>query len=451
MERNRYFKATLGVGAEVIIANTLDASGAEVDGIKPTAATSTLTIAASPAAGDRINITVLGQPYTYTVLATDTTAAILVASMQAYFNAFNAPWTLVITGTTAATFTYTPNAVGTALNGGTNAIALGTPNVSTFSAPVATAQFGSNGVNGSPAGFQPTFQAFAANAAAGSLAVYWDDNLGQVTGSNSNTSVPPGALTQYANNNRAYFYAWKDAAGNTLRTSQIPVQGRKTTISRYQAATPDIFTVALGGTVTAGQTIWIRIIDKTSAAVPFPNWEYSVLSTGNAITDATALVALLTAEKFEIPIATATNGGTSTITITGLSNNRILAVNCWLDVAGILNSGTALSTDQSAFVVTQTQTRTVENGTFADVTEVEKFLKIRNGVMVYVASTITPSEFNNFNSNIVSTTQYGYLLVRSIRGFLIASQSTVGPITSQIGYCYVYLPDTIIANLYNNY
>lgn len=446
MERNRYFKATLGVGAEVVIAASLDTSGVEVDGVKPVGGTASVTIAASPAAGDKVNITVGGQLYTYTVLASDTTAAILVASIVTYLNSFNPPWTASVTGTTTAVFTFTPNATGTLLNAATVAIAAGTVNVSTFSAFSSTA-FGSGGVNPAPAGFAADFQAFTASSPSGSLGIYWDDNLGQVTGSNRNQSVPPNAFAQYANINRSYFYAWKDSAGNTLRTSGIPVVGRKLATSRFAAAVLPIFTITYTGTYTAGQIIWVKMDDITSAQIPYPNWEYSVVSTGTIATDLTALAVAVNAENLDKQFTAV--AGATTLTLTAVNSNRVYKVLSFLELPGLVPTGTALQTDASIIAVVATTPTTFENGTVADVKEMEKYLKIRNGVMVYVAGSgqpYTPDEFNLFNSNIVTGGQYGYITVKATKTEV--HQSTLNE-QNAIGYYYIVVPDTLVLALAN--
>jgi hypothetical protein len=448
MERNRYFKATLGVSAEIVIAASLDTSGAAADGVKPAAATSTLTVAAAPAVGDRISFTILGQNYVYTVAAGDTTAATLVASIVTYLNSFNAPWTASVTGTTSAVFTFTPNQTGTALNNGTNAIAAGTPNVSTFSAPVATAQFGSGGTNGNAAGFQPTFQAFTASAPAGTLGLYWDDNSGQVSGANANAAVQPGALGTYANIGRSYFYGWKDAAGNTLRTSAIPVAGRLVKTSRYAAAVLPQFTITLGGTYTLGQEVWIKISDISAVQTPNPNWEYSVISSGVAATDATNLAAAINAENLDKQFTASPS--TNVVTITAINSNRVYKVTSYLAVQGLVPNGTPINTDASAIVVANTVATGFENGTVADVKELEKYLKIRNGVMVYVSPNggqmILPDEFNVFNSNIVIGGQYGYITVKAIKTEL--HQSNLNE-QNAIGYFFITVPDTLVLALAN--
>lgn len=444
MERNRYFKATLGVSAEVVIAASLDISGVEVDGVKPAAATSTLTVAASPAAGDRISFTILGQNYQYTVLAGDSTAALLVAAIVVYLNSFNAPWTASVTGTTSATFTFTPNAVGTALNAGTNAIALGTPNVSTFSAPVATAQFGSGGVNGSPAGFAADFKTFVASSPNGSLGLYWDDNQGNVSGSNSNSSVPPGALGVYANANRSYFYAWKDGAGNTLRTSPIPIAGRKLVVSRFAAGTLPQYTVTYTGTYTAGQIIWVKFQDTTSVQIPYPNWEYYVVSTGTIATDVAALRDAINAENLDKQFTA--SAAANVLTLVALNSNRTYKISSFLELPGLVPTGTAIQTDASIIVIANSVPGVFENGTVADVRELEKYLKIRNGVMVYVNEGYTPDEFNLFSSNIVAGAQYGYITVKAFK--TETHQSTLNE-QNAIGYFFIVVPDASVLALAN--
>lgn len=446
MERNRFFKATLGVGAEVAIATTIDSSGVEVDGVKATGATSTVTVAATPTVGDKIQFLIGGVPYQYTVAAGDTTAAILVASIVAYLNTFGQPWTASVVGTTSAVFTLTPNAVGTQLNSVTNALTAPTNVGPTYSALSAT-NFGSNGVNGSPAGFAATFQTFASSSAAGSLGLYWDDNQGQISGANSNQAVAPGSLGAYANINRSYFYAWKDSAGNTLRTSPIPVLGRKVITSRFAAGTLPQYTITYTGTYTAGQILWVKFDDTTSAQIPYPNWEYSVVSSGTIATDLTTIRDIINAENLDKQFTASAAG--NVLTLVALNSNRTYKILSFLELPGLVPTGTAIQTDASIIVIANSVPGVFENGTINDVKEMEKYMKIRNGVMVYVAGSgqpYTPDEFNTMASNVGGggVTQYGFITVKSAKTEV--HQSTLNE-QNAIGYTYVVVPDTLVVAL----
>ncbi len=429
MERNRYFKSTFGVGAEFVLANSLDNSGTPVDGLAPTPGTSSVTVAASPALGDRINITVNGGTYTYLVKSTDTTAATLVASIVAYINATNnGAFVASVTGTTSAVFSFAAP-LGTSFNGATVTSTLGSPNVSTFSANTST-NFGTNGVDPVSGGAQGTFALFRANAANGALGVYWVD---------TNQAVLPGTTGLYANVNREFFYAWKTMDGNTMVTTGIKAGTRSYRQAPYNAGTVDQYTVTVTGTLTLGQTVRIRIIDVTSVQVPYPNWSYEVFSTGTIATDLLALRDLINAETQDA-VATATASG-AILTINGIYNSRQLKVNYSVDTFG---SATPQNIDQSVVAIAQVTTSQSEVGTTADVLEYEKYFKVQNGVMIYTREGVLPSEFSSISQQTQVGIQYGFLVVTDQKESI--HQSNVLALKSK-RYTIVALPSTSLAQL----
>lgn len=431
MQRNRYFKSTTGVGGEYVIANQIDNTGTPVDGLAPTAATTSVTVAASPAVADRINFLIAGQTYTYIVKAGDTTAATLVASIVAYINATNnAAFTASVSGTTSAVFSFAAP-LGTSFNGATNSVTLGAPNVSTFSAATATA-WGTNGVDPVESGMQGTLDLFVANALAGSIGVYWADNK---------AAVLPGATGLYANRDRVFQYAFKtqDTTPNTILTSGVRAGARQYRTIAYSAGQADIYTMTFTGTYTLGQILRVRIIDTTSTQIPYPNWSYEVVSTGTIATDLTAIAALITAETQD-PVATA-SASAGVLTITGKFNSRQIKVGFNLDTFGTSGNG---AIDQSIQVTAQTQVSTSEVGTTADILEFEKYFKIQNGVMIYTPEGTLPTEFSNILSLVVTGTQYGILVVTSAKED--RHESSVMPNFNK-SYVQVAIPNAAVAQL----
>jgi hypothetical protein len=397
MQRNRYFKSTWGTGGEFVIASTIDTSGTAVDGIAPTAGTASVTVAASPAAGDVVNFFVKGMEFSYVVKAGDTTAATLVASIVAYINATNnGAFTASVAGTTSAVFSFAAP-IGILWNGALVSITLGSPNVSTFSAASST-NFGTNGVDPVPGGIQKDLKSFVTSAANGALGVYWQD---------TNLEVLPGATALPANALRKFYYAYKTYDGNTITTTGIVAGTRQYRSAAYSAGQPDIWTEDFtAGTYTTGQMLRVKIIDKTPEQLPFPNWTYEVVCTGTIATDLATIRDLINAETYD-PVATATLSG-SVLTITGKYNSRQISVGFSLDTFGSSGNG---AVDQSAVVITQTQVSQAEVGTTADVTEFEKYFKIGQHVMIYTPEGITPAEMSSILPLTQTGINYGFLVI----------------------------------------
>src|SRR6187551_156772 len=229
MIKNRYFKSTLGVPSEVIIAQTLDASNA-AGAVAGTSATSVnaVTIAASPTVGDTLIFNIDGYVYTYTVGAAETTAALAATAIDAVLNANTQGFTAAHTGTTTASFTLTAP-VGTAFNGKTVVV---TEGGNTFSA-ITAGNFSTTGTNPVVA-FQNNYKSFIATAAAGALAAYWEDTKAAVTF---------GTTTNPANAGRKYFYAWKQGDGTVKRSTSIEIPVARKTAVPYYVGQADIYTL----------------------------------------------------------------------------------------------------------------------------------------------------------------------------------------------------------------
>lgn len=433
MQRNRFFKSTVGVGAEYVIANTIDTSQAPVDGLAPTGATVTVTVAGTPTLGDRINFVVGGAPYSYLVKSTDTTAATLVASIVTYLNAVNTQsFVASVTGTTSAVFTLTAP-LGIAFNGTVVTATLGTPNAGPTYSALSFTNFGTNGVDPIEPGMQSTFQNFVANAASGALGIYWVDNQ---------LAVLPGATKTFANLNRDFFYAFKTQDGNTIVTGGLACNRKSTFSSAYNAGQADIKTITFGGTYTVGQMIRVRIIDKTSVQVPYPQYIYELVATGTINTDVASLAALINAEQSD-PIVTA-SAGTNVLTITGVYNSRQIDVGTNIDTFGTSGNG---SIDQTAPVIATTQTSVAEVGTVADLLEFEKYFKVQNGIMIYTPEGTIPAEFGTFTELIPAGAQYGFLVVTGYRSHSPQSAAVPGAITGAKVYIMIAVPNTLLAQL----
>lgn len=436
MQRNRFFKSTTGIGGEYVIAQTLDNSATPAIGVAPSAATVTVTVAASPAAGDKITIFVNGEEYSYIVAAGDTTAATLNASITALLNTNNQGFTAVGTGTTTSVFTL--NAPKNAsMNGWVVTSTLGTPNVSTFSANV-NVNFGTGGSDPIAGGAQPTIALFRSTAATGALGVYWGD---------TNTAVKPGETSLAVNANREFYYAWKTQDANTYVTTPILASSRKYFSAPFFTGQPDIWTETFTGTYTAGQLLHVTITDITSLQIPYPKYEYIVTSTGTIATDLTAVAALINAETQD-PIATAGASG-AVLTITGNYASgtaftfREFKVGFYLETVG--SNALAAGVDSSSVAYAHTQVATFEVGTTADVLEFEKFFKIQNGIMIYTNSGVLPSEMSNITQSTVVGINYGYLVVSGLKAAI--HQSSVHESLTNKKYISIALPTASLAQL----
>lgn len=436
MERNRFFKSTFGSGGEFLIANSLDASGPPVAGKGPTGATITVTQNVAPATADRINFFVGGEQYSYIVKATDTTATILVASILAYLNTNTQGFTATATGTTSAVYTLASTVPNASLNGVVVTATLGATNVSTFSA-LSFTSFGTNGADPADGGFQPTFELFITNAAAGSLAAYWDDN---------HEALLPASTSQYANAERRFFYVMKtqDSTPNVLCSTPIRASRRQYRTIAFSAGQADVWTLTCTGTYTAGQIIHVKIIDTTSLQIPYPNYEYIVVSTGVIATDLAALAVLINAETND-PVATATTpGNTNVLTLTGIYNSRQIKPGYFLETVG--QPGLALGTDATTCVFAQTQASIAEVGTTADVLEFEKYFKIQNGVMIYTEAGMLPSEFSSIQQLTQVGIQYGFFVLTQLK-LEYQQSSALSTERADKTFTVIAVPSTALATL----
>lgn len=428
---NRFFKSTLGVGAEALVVNTLDTSagGGTIPAKSPTG-TVTVTIAATPTLGDELVIDVEGEQYEYTVGAGDTTAAILHTSILTMLNANTQGFTATGTGTTSSVYTLTGPS-GAAWNGYLISATADTNTGPTFSA-ISSTNF-AGGVNGQTGAAQPNYQDFCANAVAGSLGIFFNDNNFNGNGIQS-PAVPVGGTSTFANRRRQIFYGYKMADGTVKRTSPIPVEDLSYNSVTYTAGQPDIVTVTFGGTYTAGQGIMVRITNRTVEAVPYPTYEYWVTSTGTIATDVAALAAAINAEYAD-PVVTAT-AAADVLTITGIYNQNSIVV------TATLNTTLQAETDQSAIVIGVTQASIAPIGTNADVLEFETYFQVILGETLYTQAGVLPSEMGLPASNVSSAVQYGYLIVKSRK-----RDDGVTRNYNNKSYCVIAIASTLLATL----
>lgn len=242
---------------------------------------------------------------------------------------------------------------------------------------------------------QATFDAFVTTAPAGSISVFWTDTKGLVANSSSNAA---------ANQNRTLFYAWKQADGTVMVSTPIPAVLKYTSVA-YNAGQPDILSGAFGGTISVGQTINVSILETTAVAIPFPKYQYNAKvkdTVANALLDIATQINNEKADR----VASASSSGT-TLTITGLFNNRTIKAIASIDVT------VAQPTDASAIVWTVTQKAVAPVGTTADVKEFENYFLVQNGAILRADDMVLVSEFQTQASNVVSGINYGYLIVTS--------------------------------------
>lgn len=401
MLRNRYYKSTFGTSGEFIVAKSIDNSATPVDPVSPTAATASATVAGTPTTGDIVNFTINGQVYSYVVKAGDTTAATLVASIVTDLNLNVMGFVASVAGTTTAVFTIAaPAGSGTIWNSRVVSIAAGATNAGPTFTAMSSTNFGSNGVDAVEGGPQPTLDGFVTNAVANSVGVYWED---------TKKVVPPGATSLFINRNRKFLYAWKTAQGFTKTTTGLTAGSREYRSVPYTAGTADIWTITVTGTITAGQILWVKIIDTTALNIPNPNWAWYVVSTGVIATDLTAIAALINGEQQE-PWFTAGAAG-AVLTLTSTDTKRQMKIGYFLETVG--QPGTNLGTDQTIATFAQTAKSVAESGTTADVTEFEMYFKSQTGIMNYVNAGMTPQELSTYTSSVDAATQYGYLAISS--------------------------------------
>ncbi len=401
MIKNRFFKNTPGIFAEIVIAAALDTE--ETTGTPATPATVSIpiTIAADPTPGDDITITVDGVEFKHTIPVGDQTTVQAQASIVALLAANAQGFTVAsVTGTTSTVIVLAW--AGADKNGkvvslaetGTSFTAVGFPYYAF-----------ADGVDADAAA-SDTWEDFVANSNAGTIWAFWDgpNAAGKLA------ALVAGDTKNPANANKKFFYGYKDSAGVAHKTTAIPVKGLKYDALAYAAGQVGIKKVTYGGTIPNGQILHVRITETTATQVPYPSWSYEAVVAGGTVNSAvTALAAAINAET-EAPIVSASDT-TDTLTVTGLYKNRTFKLSAYIEVSP------AQPDDNSAisFPTGGTQNAIAPIGDLETVQELEKHSIINQGGINYAPEGTNVSEFQTSSSNIGSTTQFGIVLVTAPR------------------------------------
>lgn len=414
--KNRYFKNTLGIFAEIVIAAALDVEETNATGATPSTTNVLVTIAADPTPGDDITITVDGVPYKHTVPVGDETTQQAHDAIAAMLAENDQGFTLTThSGTTSSVYQLAWS--GTDKNGKSVTLAE-TGATFTVAGPYTFA----GGVAGDAAAADD-LESFEASSNAGTIWAFWED----INSSGKHEALVVGDTKKPENLTRKFFYAYKDSAGVTKTTTAIPVLGLRYKTAPYDAGTAQVSKIQYGGTPANGQYIHVKIQDTTSSQLPYPNYTYSAIVAGGTVNSAvTALAAAINAET-ESPIVTA-SASTDTLTIT--STSKLVT----FKVSGFLEVTTAQPTDASAIVVTYTgggtATAKSPTGDAASIQELEKFRNIYSGGINYAPEGQNLDEWQTSASNIGAITQWGILMV-------YAAKEEVGVVRNHKSQAYV--------------
>lgn len=394
MVKNRYFKNTLGIFAELVIAGALDVEETSGTSAQPSVASITIGIAADPTPGDLINIVVDGVTYTHTVPEGDETTQQAHDAILALLQANTQGFTVTAhSGTTTSVYQLAWGN-GTANN---DKVISSTETGSTFTA-FADATF-AGGVDADAAAADD-LEAFVTSSNAGTMWAFWED---------TKTGLVTGDTKKASNLNRKFFYAWKDADGKTHTTTAIPVMGLRYDSAAYNAGQVQISKIKYAGTVSATQIVHIKIMDTSATHMPYPHWEYDQVFTTDIATTLTALAAKIAAETDE-PIVTA-SASSDEITVTGLYKNRTFKVTGFIEVTA------TAATDASAisFPTSGTQPAKAPIGDADFIEELAEYYNIYNGGINYAPEGTKISEWQTGNDNTSATSQWGILMVSSAK------------------------------------
>lgn len=400
MQKNRFFKTTMGLFAELAIATQVDAADGTAAVGEASMVTLPITVAGSPTAGDILLLTFSnGKVVEYTVPVAGTTA-IVDAGVKAAIEAVLAdvPGASVgYTGTTSLVLTIGAG-VGTAYNGVTI-----TPSETGSTFTVAGAVTFAGGLD-ADATASDKIEDFVNNALGGSIWAFWND---------TNLALKAGDTNLATNKNRAFYYAWKQADATIMhRSAAIPVNDFKYNSTTYNAGTVEIMTAAYTGTYSVGQILHLRIINTTPEQLPYASYDYAVTIGSGGINQAvTDLATAINAEaSANTPIATA-GGSTSTLTVTGILKSTTFKLASYLEVT------TAQPSDLSVITFATTQKGKDAIGTVASVRELEQYSKVNRGGVNYGTNMVNADEFGDISTNIGTNgvTQFGFLLVTSNR------------------------------------
>ncbi len=402
MQRNRFFKDTMGRFAELAIVTQVDASDGTGVVAQASQVTLPLTVAGSPTAGDKLTLTFSnGIVVEYTAPATPTTAILNAGVVNAIESALVAAGVVGAsvnsTGTTSQVVTIS-GPLGTSYNGVTI-----TPTETGTSWTVAGAVTFAGGVAGD-ATAADNIEDFVNNALAGSIWAFWDD---------TKLALQAGDTFNAANKDRKFFYAWKQGVATEYhKSTAIPVATRKYDSVVYNAGTAQVSTITGGGTFSSGQIYHVRILNTTPTQLPYPSFDYQATIGSGGINQATTdIAALINAEALgNDPIVTA-GAGTNVLTITGKDKFSTFKAIAYVEVT------TAQPTDATAITLATTTKQKAPIGDPASVTELQQYFLDNNGGVNYPPEGTKQSEFNAVTTNVGtnSVTQFGFLLVKSER------------------------------------
>jgi hypothetical protein len=399
MVKNKFYKNTLGLFGEIIIASTLDVEETSATSAQPSVASITVGIAADPTPGDLINIVVDGVTYTHTVPVGDETTQQAHDAILALLQSNSQGFTVTAhSGTTTSVYQLAWG-LGTAKNG---KVVSSTETGTTFTS-FADATF-AGGVNADAAAADD-WEAFVASSNAGTIWAFWED----LNSGGRHEALVVGDTANPANAGRKFFYGWKDSAGNAKCSIAIPVAGLKYDSIAYNAGTLQISKVKYGGTYAAGQIIHVRITETTPLQTPYPSWDYDTPYVDTIDNAVIALAALVNAE-LESPVATATVS-TDTLILTGVDRTRTFKATAYIETIP------TQPTDASAITYPTSGTAVAKAaiGDVAQITELQQYQIIHGGGINYATDMTNVSEWQTTNSNIGSTTEWGTLIVSAYK------------------------------------
>lgn len=401
MVKNRYFKNTMGLFAELAIVAAVDASDATgLTGATPATAALPISIAGTPVAADKITITVDGQAYAYTVPATPTTAivhegikALLASNTQGFVVDSDS-------GTTSSI--YNLAWAGTDKNGKTITVALTVNTGASFTGTTAPGALTFAGAVAADTTASDNLEDFVANAASNTIWAFWDDGA-------KHPALVPGDTANPANKARKFFFAWKDSGGVVKKGTSIPVNNFVFDKAAYNAGTAQVGTITVGGTYANTQILHVRITETTSTQLPYPSFEYSaVITGGNADAAMALIVTQINAEKVQPVVTAAYAGGVLTVT----AKDKVTTFR----LSTFIETSPSQITDASASVIANATTKQVAPiGDIASVTELYRYYMLNQGAVEYGPEGTNGVEFGQPAQNIAGTSQYGFLLVRSKR------------------------------------
>lgn len=390
MLKNRFFKNTLGLFAEVAVVAKASDNETASNGSDATIDVP-VTIGATPTAGDKIAFVVDGVTYEYTSLGG--TAATNVAGILAMLNANLQGFAVGASGTTSAVFTFSHPSV----TWNTKTISL----TETGSSYTVAGPYTFAGGVAPDAAAEDTIANFVANDDAGAIWAFWAD---------TNLALFKGDTFNPANVGRKFYYAWKMADGTVKKSSDIPVATRKYDYKAYNAGTAQVSTCTFTGTFSLGQIIHFKIIETTGTQLPYPTYEYDVtIGSGGINAAVAALEALIDAEA-QSPFVTA-GSSTNVLTITGSTKTRSFKMVAQLETTP------AQPTDAAVFTMAYGTPIVHPIGDVVGIKELDTYAVNNSGGILYTPDTYNAEDLGLPASNLdeSGTTQYGILMVTSDR------------------------------------